>query len=481
MKKMTVISAFTDDAMGQLDAVGIADRIASGDISVHEALEAAIARLEHVNPILNGLVTKTYDRALMSAGEPGTGPFAGVPALVKDNEDVAGVPTLHGSRALPQVPARRNSPFVDQFEAMGLVSLGKTSMPEFGLTATTEPLLGGPTRNPWHSGFSAGGSSGGSAALVAAGAVPIATANDGGGSTRIPASCCGLVGFKPSRGRLVHMPLSRSLPVNVVHEGVLTRSVRDTAAFIAGLEALHYNPDLPRVGQVKFPGKKRLRLAFYTDPFCGDRTDPEVAGAVRTVAARCAALGHEVEEILPPFSAEVMDDFVAYWGMMALSIRLMGKRMFGLGFDASAMEPHTRGLVRHVRKKLIRTPAIIARLKRFAARYENCLGQYDAFLTPVTGSRVPEIGHVGPEVDFDTLMPRMRQFVPFTFIQNLSGAPSMALPSGLSDSRGLPVGVQFSGHAGADRALLELAFEMESAHPWPLLFDRVRELTDNAA
>jgi amidase len=199
------------------------------------------------------------------------------------------------------------------------------------------------------------------------------------------------------------------------------------------------------------------------------------------VAARCAALGHEIEEIQPPFAAEVMDDFVAYWGMMALSIRLMGKRMFGLGFDASAIEPHTRALVRYVRKQLVRTPAIIARLKRFAARYEDSLGQYDAFLTPVIGSRVPEIGHLGPEVNFDTLMPRMRQFVPFTFIQNLSGAPSMALPSGLCDSSGLPVGVQFSGHVGADRVLLELAFEMESAHPWPLLFDRVMEATENAA
>ena len=233
----------------------IARLIRVGDIHAREAVEAAIARAEAVNPLLNAIVTPLFDSARRDVERSHAGAFAGVPTFIKDNDAVAGSPFLFGSRGLPVRPAAKSTPFVEQFLSLGLINLGKTTMPEFGLTGTTEPLLHGPTHNPWNLGFSPGGSSGGAAALVAAGVVPIAHANDGGGSIRIPASCCGLVGLKPSRGRLVDVEGTKLFPVKILHQGMLSRSVRDTAVFFHAAERYHRNPKLPEIGLVTRPGR----------------------------------------------------------------------------------------------------------------------------------------------------------------------------------------------------------------------------------
>ena len=214
------LSTFTDDALGDFDTVALRDALARGDVSAGEVREAAMARAQAADR-LNAVVTWVDQ-------EPRSGEFAGVPTFVKDNEDIAGYPTTFGSRAVPRRPAEERTRFVAQWDELGFQTLGKSALPEFGLTATTEPLDHGPTRNPWHLDHTTGGSSGGSAALVAAGVVPIAHANDGGGSIRIPAACCGLVGLKPSRGRLIDPEAMDQLPVKVATQGVLTRSVRDT-------------------------------------------------------------------------------------------------------------------------------------------------------------------------------------------------------------------------------------------------------------
>src|SRR3954468_11772095 len=230
---MLRVHAFGDDALGDLDAVALAEAVRSGRLSPVEVVEAAIARTEAVNAELNGLAYRGYDVARGQASRnasSGAGFFHGVPTFIKDNVDVAGQPSMRGADAWEPFPARADSEVVRVVKSTGLLSLGKTQLSEFGFSGAAEHARLGPVRNPWNTDYTAGASSSGSGAFVAAGVVPIAHANDGGGSIRIPASCNGLVGLKPSRGRLPLDPELRRMPVVIVANGVLTRSVRDTAA-----------------------------------------------------------------------------------------------------------------------------------------------------------------------------------------------------------------------------------------------------------
>src|SRR5512139_3873996 len=226
----TRVSAFTDDALGEDDAVGIAARIRSGEVSAAEVEAAAVARVRRVDPVLHAVAHAAYDRPRRST-DTGAALY-GVPTFVKDNTDVVGMPSNHGSAAWTTRPAKRDGRYTRQYLSTGMTVLGKSRLPEFGFNATTEFMDEEPTRNPWNTGYSVGASSGGAAALVASGAVPVAHANDGGGSIRIPAAAAGLVGLKPSRGRHIAGEETRFLPVDIVSEGVVTRTVRDTAAFL---------------------------------------------------------------------------------------------------------------------------------------------------------------------------------------------------------------------------------------------------------
>ena len=263
---MRHVHAFEDDALGELDAVALADALKSGRVTRAEAVEAAIARTEAVNPALNGLACQAFDQARAKALEPGSDGefFAGVPTFVKDSVDVAGLPTMSGTDAWVPLRAAADSDGTGQYLATGLISLGKTQLPELGLSGSAEHPRLGSVRNPWNTDYTAGGSSSGSAALVAAGAVPIAHGNDGGGSVRIPASCNGLVGLKPSRDRLPLDDRPRLVPLRLLANGVLTRSVRDTAAFYREAERIWRHPTLPPIGDVRHPGKQRLRIAVIT-------------------------------------------------------------------------------------------------------------------------------------------------------------------------------------------------------------------------
>src|SRR5271168_3181956 len=259
---MRHVHAFGDDALGQLDAVGLIDALNSGRVGRAEVVEAAVARTEAVNPELNGLAYEAFDRARAQAAAPArAGFFSGVPTFIKDNVDVAGLPTMRGTDAWPPRAAEIDSDFARLYLATGMTPLGKTQMSEYGFSASAEHPRLGPVRNPWNTDYTAGASSSGSGAFVAAGVVPIAHANDGGGSIRIPASCNGLVGLKPSRGRLPLDPELRRMPVGIVTNGVLTRSVRDTAAFYREAERMWRNPKLAPVGDVTRPGRQRLRIA----------------------------------------------------------------------------------------------------------------------------------------------------------------------------------------------------------------------------
>lgn len=460
------VNAVCDDVLGAADAVEIARRIQEREIQPIEAVEAAIARAERVNGALNAIATPMFDTAREAARRPLLGVFAGVPSFIKDNEAVEGAPLLHGSRGLPETPVESDSPFVEQFSSLGLVSLGKTAMPEFGLTGTTEGLRHGPTHNPWRLGVSPGGSSGGSAALVAAGVVPVAHANDGGGSTRIPASCCGLVGLKPTRGRLVDMEGAGFFPVRIVHQGVLSRTVRDTAAFYHGAEQHYRNRRLPEVGQVTEPGR-RLRVGFFTTLDGATPSHPDCVAAVAETAALLESLGHSVAEVSAPFDDQFHEDFFLLWSTLAYAICRFGKSLVHPEFDASQVEDFTDGLTRHFREHLREVPAAIWRLRRFAHRYARGFESYDVLMNPSVAMPPPEHGYIGPDIPFETALERLKWFIPFTPTQNVSGGPAISLPLGRSED-GLPLGVQLAAPFGDDRTLLELAIELEAAAPWPL-------------
>lgn len=463
-----VVSAFRSDALGSDDAVELARRIAAGEVSSAELVAASIARARAVNPVLNAIVHESFETATEQARHASGGRFGGLPTFIKDTDAVEGTPLRMGSHALPNAPTAKSSPFVKQFLGTGLVSLGKTSLPELGLTATTESLACGPTRNPWNTAHSTGGSSGGSAALVAAGVVPIAHGNDGGGSIRIPASCCGLVGLKSSRGRLIGSEGSAYFPIDIIVQGALTRTVRDAAAFLAAAEqwqpSRHYAP----VGLVEGPGKARLRIAAFTDSASGDESHPDCRRAVADAAAACEALGHSVEQIRCPFDNQVVDDFFAYWGFAPFGLGLVGRKVFGPGYDHSRIDAWSRGLSDQFRRSLPRVPAILWRLRRFARRYEELMTRYDVLITPTLAAPPFPLGHIGPDVPFDVAVERVMRYAAFTPVQNLSGGTAISLPLGQSEG-GLPIGVQFAAGRGAERRLLELAFALEDARPWATL------------
>lgn len=465
LKERRRVSAFCEDVLGTADAVEIARRIRSREIQALEAVDAAIARAERVNPTLNAIATPLFDAARKEARRSQLGAFAGVPSFIKDNEAVAGAPLLHGSRGLPNRPSAKSSPFVEQFLSPGLINLGKTTMPEFGLTGTTEALVYGATHNPWRLGFSPGGSSGGSAALVAAGVVPIAHANDGGGSTRIPASCCGLVGLKPSRGRLVDMDGAKLFPIKIVHQGMLSRSVRDTAVFYHAAERYYRNPKLPEIGLVTHPGR-RLRVGFFTDLDETTPSHPDCVAAVTDAAVLLEGLGHSVERVVRPFDDGFLEDFFLFWSMLSFAVTRFGTRVVHPDFDASKVEDFTSGLADYFKENMQKAPAAIWRLRKFAHQYARCFDQYDVLMNPTVAMPSREHGYIGPSVPFDTALERLKWFIPFTPTQNVSGGPAISLPMGRSED-GMPLGVQLASPLGDERTLLELALEIEAAAPWP--------------
>ena len=461
------MSAFCDDALGKDDAVEVARRIRHGQVSAAEVVEAAIARAERVNPRLNAIAAPLFDSARTAAMEPSGGQLLGVPSFLKDSDAFVGAPVRFGSRGMPNVPAEESSRFAKQFLETGLVILGKTTSPEFGLTGTTEALLHGPTHNPWRLGVSPGGSSGGSAALVAAGVVPLAHANDGGGSTRIPAACCGLVGLKPSRGRLPSIEGAALMPVKIVHQGMLSRSVRDTIAFYEAAEKVQRNRALPEIGRVTRPGR-RLRIGFFSDIGEGTPAHPDSVAAVAKVAMLCEELGHNVEPAPLPFDEGFHEDFFLNWAALAFALVHFGKQVVHPGFDRDEVEPFTEGLARYFRENASRAPGTLLRLRKFARRYARQFERYDVLMNPTIATPPPELGFIGPEVDFETALERLKWFIPFTPVQNVSGTPAISLPLAQS-ADGLPLGVQLASAMGAERTLLELALELEEASPWPTL------------
>ena len=465
-----VVHAFGDDALGDADATEVAERVRTRQVSATEVCEAAIRRAEYVQPLLDAVEYDDFDRALRSAERLPEGPFSGVPTFVKDNIDVAGLPTSHGTEAFVARPATSDSPVVAQLKALGMNVLGKSRLPEFGFSASTEYIRREPVRNPWNRAYSSGASSGGSAALVASGVVPIAHANDGGGSTRIPAAACGLVGLKPTRGRLVPDPMDARLPLRIATQGVVTRSVRDTAGFYAAAEARWRNRRLPPVRDVQGPSRTRLRVGLALDSANGVPTDDETRACVLSTADLLAGLGHHVEECPLPVQRRFADDFTLFWGLLGLLVSTSGTRVFDPAFDLTLTDNLTRGLAQMCRRALLRTPGMLLRLHRSTVEYRKVFRRFDVLLSPVLTHTTPKLGHLSPTLPFDELFPRLEAYVGFTPLNNTSGGPGISLPLGRT-SAGLPIGCHFSADLGDDRTLLELAYELEAARPWPRIQD----------
>jgi amidase len=458
------------------DATGLADLVRSGAVTPLELVDTAIGLIEKHNPALNAVIWTMFDRARDTARVALIeGAFCGVPFLLKDIlGGMAGVPTRDGSRINPGVPATHNSELVNRFLKAGLIPLGKTNVPEFGLVGTTEPKLYGPARNPWNVAYSTGGSSGGSAAAVASGMVPIAHANDGGGSIRMPASCCGLVGLKPTRGRNPLGPDFGDMYGGLIHEHIVSRSVRDTAAMLD----VTSGPDLgdpycappapPSFLTAAQVAPKELRIAVTRTLLDGRPLHPDCLAAVDAAAALCQSLGHHVEEAKPDISTEAMIiPFFSIWagGLVTQVDALLAAH--GGSADLDHLEGLTLGLYRMGQQvsaaQYMSAQHAFQQLARALAVWQE---SYDMWLTPTLGSPPMPIG----TMNFDLTDPMaayapVMDYSPFTPIQNGGGQPAISLPLHWNDA-GLPIGVQFAGRFGDDAGLLALATQLEAAAPW---------------
>lgn len=449
------VSAFTDDALGADDALGVRQRILDGEITAKEAASAAYARIAKVNPKLNAIAAVSTD----PLGDHGDGFWEGVPTLLKDNIDARGMATMHGTDAFEARPVAKDGETAKAFRISGFSVLGKTQLSEWGFSpAADHPRLGS-VRTPWDPTRYAGASSAGAGALVAAGAIPIAHGNDGGGSIRIPASVNGLVGLKPTRGRVPQDLFYSAMPVKLVSDGVLTRTVRDTAAFHREIDRRHHNPSLPPIGDVTRPGRRRLRIAWTTDG-AGFRADQQTRELTEKTAAQLAELGHYVDEVQLPIPETLPDDFLLYWASLAVAI--VGTGRLRRGWDESRMTGLTLGLARHARRNALAIPGAVSRLRKVTGLSEQFHELYDVVLTPTLAHETPKVGHLDPQQPYDDLIQRLLEWVVFTPWANVTGAPSISLPIAQT-KRGLPQGMMFSARSGWEATLLELSYELEEA------------------
>lgn len=465
----------------ELDAIGQAEAVAKGEISPEELVRASIERAEEVNPAINAVIHEFYEEALSSAkGELPDGPFRGVPFLFKDiGACLAGQPLHTGSRVLKDLQFRAplDTTLGLRFRGAGLVTIGKTNTPEFGILPTTEPVAYGATRNPWDLERSPGGSSGGSAAAVAAGITPVAHANDGGGSIRIPASANGLVGLKPSRARVSQAPYVGDSMSGLVSEFVVTRSVRDSAAM---LDVVHGPepgdpyaappPERPYLEELERPPES-LHIAVLTESLTGDGIDPAVRAVLDSVSTELEELGHRTSTPVLPVQGqedELFETFITRWAAGVAETAATVGIVAGRELTADDVEPLTWALIEKGRSEsgadylhAINRHQLLARM--VAHLYE---GDIDLVMTP-TITQVPQPLGTYDDTGPDPMEPMRtaRELASFTGIFNATGQPAISLPLGLSEG-GVPIGIQFVAPIWREDLLFRIAAQLEQALPW---------------
>ncbi len=451
------------------DAVGLAELIRSGKISQRKVLEATIARIKALDGSLNAMTTLSFTRALKRVEEisPDT-VFAGVPTVLKDLVDMGGVRRTSGSvMSLAYVP-KQSVDYVLAMESAGLNIVGITNTPEFAALALTDNQAFGPTRNPWDLGRSAGGSSGGSAVAVAAGYVPLAHGTDGGGSNRIPASCCGVLGMKASRYRQVSGEADGGHEFLRTHQ-CLSRTVRDSAALLAATENPNNQAGYPPVGHVTGPGTKRLRIAVSAENCFGEQPEATVREALNKTVKLCKSLGHEVVEIKNPLDGKALFQaleaimLVDMPGLLAKVEALTGKK----AEEAGLLTKATVDLGRYgasLSPDAFKKGVVYSRL--LTKEFEQFFTGYDMWLTPTIPIEAPKIGYLSHDTPFDLARDRNLRLLSYTALANCTGAPAMSVPLFQSSTTGLPIGSHFMAAPGADKILYELAYELEAAQPW---------------
>jgi len=459
-----------------LDATAQAELIKTKEIKPIELIEAAIEQIESLNPRINAVITPLFEEARRAALDRSLdGPFAGVPFLLKDLlASYKGVRMAFGTKSMASFVADHDSELVSRYKRAGLIVLGKTNTPELGLMPTTEPQLFGPSRNPWDISKTTGGSSGGSAAAVASGMVAVAHGNDGGGSIRIPASCCGLFGLKPTRGRNPLGPDFGDLLGGFVAEHVLTRSVRDSAALLDATKGYQMgdpycapSPEQTYLKEIMTPPGS-LRIAVLTDAGDGTAISQDSHAAVNESAKLLTDLGHEVIEDAPTFNRELLTwAFTVIWASGCVSTiqgisHLTGKKPLPEDY-----EPVTWGLFEmgsgFKASDYLLAVQIIQRISRDIGRF---FVDYDVLMTPVLAEAPVPLGTFDSPSD-DPLRgwKRAGRFVPFTPLCNATGQPAMSVPL-YWNTGGLPIGTHFVGRFGDEATLFRLASQLEEARPW---------------
>ncbi len=464
------------DELGFTDATAQAEMVRSGEATAAELVDAAIERVERLDPCLNAVITPMYDEAREAAALPiPEGPFSGVPFLVKDFlAEYAGVRFTESSHFIGDFVPDEDTELVKRWKRAGLIAIGKTNLPEMAIGATTEPVRFGPTRNPWDTTRTPGGSSGGAGAAVASGMAPMAHGNDAGGSIRIPASCCGVFGLKPTRGRNPLGPHFGDLLSGIVAEHALTRSVRDSAALLDATSGPavgdpYYAPPRrqPFVREVGAdPG--RLRVAFSKETLLGTPVHPDCADAVLDAARLCESLGHEVVEAMPPVDWEAL--WTTFTTVMAAGFGWAAAdwtRRLGRAPREGDLEPFVADFAERGRgvsapDYLLRVQEM-QRLSRAAAAFFE---SFDVWLTPTLGEPPVTLGTLAYDGG-DPVAHRRKTaaFAPYTFVANVTGQPGMSVPLSWN-GEGLPIGSHFLGRFGDEATLFRLAAQLEAARPW---------------
>ena len=463
-----------DDDLLRRPALDLARAVRAGELSAHDLVEASLRRIDERNPGLNAFVDVFHDEALAAAAtiHPGDErPFAGVPIAVKNNRAIAGGRLTYGADLMGDWPAPYDHNVVRRLRAAGFVVVGSTTLPEWGILPWTNTKRFGATRNPWDPARTTGGSSGGSAAAVAAGMVPIAHANDGGGSTRIPAACCGLVGLKPQRNRISFAPeIGQSF---LAIDGVLTSTIADTAAaldVLAGPEVgdAAWAPPPPEpfaTSAGRTPG--RLRVAVSVFPPLDVPVQPQCAAAAREAGALLEALGHDVEEADPPWRQPNLGElFTALFAPLVMLQVAQARRIHGREPDADTLEPLSFALWERVSQMSALDAHLAAvQLEIFSRGLVGWMDAYDVVVTPTLAEAPVRLDTVDWRTDDPMgLFARSAAFTPFTATANVTGQPAISLP--LTEHDGLPVGVQLFGRPAREGALLAVAAQLEAARPW---------------
>jgi amidase len=466
----------TDSDLMFRPATELAAMVRSGEVSSRELAETSLARIEELNPQLNAFVEIDGERALAAAEQIKPGderPFAGVPIAIKNNRPVSGLKFTIGCSLMADHVADYDHNITRRLRDAGFVIVGSTTLPEYGILPTSEARLFGPTRNPWDLQRTPGGSSGGAAAAVASGMVPVAHGNDGGGSIRIPAACCGLVGLKPTRGRISPAPELGDSSLGI--DGVLSRTVADTAAILdvlAGYEPGDATWAPPpsesfALASTRLPGKLRI-AATSLSPVIDAVVDPICSQAVTDAAELLRSLGHEVEEVDPPWQIPgVSELFGAVFSIhVALQIAYSGI-IAGREPTADDMEPMSWAIFSLAQSmNAVQGKGLEIQLQAFTRQLVEFLEPYDVLLTPALAERPLPLGTLDTAApDPMSTFTRSGLFTPFTPVFNASGQPGISLPLYQGED-GLPLGVQLVGRPAGEAALLALATQVEAAAPW---------------